>query len=197
VLKSGLAGVDKGYGGPDEKRLPGSCWEAQMAKDAVLYKRGKWIAAAADAKRECYSAGEVFIKVKRDKSSKIPQFLGEGDIPDRRHLLELIDIVSQIMMKALQCERVYLVSVGEGTKDGLHFRLLPRYREDAGFLNDLDPEIGRENDGLALMAKWRKQYLLKKRCPNRKPFAELRKKHEEAIKKVTEGLHKRPLTSND
>jgi diadenosine tetraphosphate (Ap4A) HIT family hydrolase len=170
-----------------------------MAKKTVLYKLGIWIAEAAVGGIECYSPGEIFIKAKNNRVRRLPRYLGEKSIPQREgeDLLKVIDIVSQEMRKTVNCERVYLVCLCEGDKLGLHFRLLPRYESDKGFLDELDTDVHETNDGLALMARWRKQYLLKKKCPNRKPFAELRKKHKEAIKKVTEGLHKRALTSKD
>ena len=162
----------------------------QSSEYKALYKLGIWIAEPAHG--EFYSPGAVFIRAKHDEVFRVPRFLGEGDIPDRQDLLKLIDIVSQEMVKALKCDRVYLVSLGESIDLGVHLRLLPRYREDQGFLGELDAEVETTNDGLALMARWRKQYLLKKKCPKRKPFNELRKKHKQAIKKVRQALHKRP-----
>ena len=170
----------------------------QSSENKVLYKLGIWFAEPADpgkeeSKRECYSPGEIFIKAKEDELCKVPRFLGEGNIPDSENLIRLIDVVSQEMVKSLGCKRVYLVSLESEGKDRLHFRLLPRYESDKGFLNDLDPEINNTNDGFALMAHWRKQFLLKEG----RPFEKLCKAHEEAIKKIEEELHKLALTSQD
>lgn len=173
----------------------------QSSEHKPLYKLGIWIAEPAHG--EFYSPGAIFIKAQEHDLFRVPRFLGEGDIPDRQDLLKLIDIVSQEMVKALELERedgrVYLVSLGESTDHGLHFRLLPRYREDQGILDELDSEIKATNDGLALMARWRKQFLLKdkQKSTDSKPFDDLRKKHQEAIKRVREALHKRALISED
>ncbi len=161
-----------------------------MAKDPVLYKSGIWI--AEPAKNEYYSPGEIFIRAQDDHVS-VPHFLGEGNIDEIENLARLIDLVSQEMIKALRCDRVYLVSLGEDSSLGLHFRLLPRYRKDRGFLRELDPDIGKANDGLALMASWRKQSLIKEQNPDRKPFKKLVKAHKDATKKMREALHKRAM----
>lgn len=170
----------------------------QASEHKVLYKIGIWIAEAAE--KECYSSGEIFIKAKEDERFSVPKFLGEASIPDSENLIRLIDTVSHEMVKALELKRedgrVYLVSLGENKK-GLHFRLLPRYRDAQGILDELDSEIKDTNDGLALMARWRKQYMLKERCTNKKPFADLCKKHEDAIAKIREALHNRAMTEQD
>lgn len=165
----------------------------------ILYKLGNWIAEPGKTepgREEFYSPGEVFIRADSDEGFRVPRFLGEGNTPQRENLLKLIDVVSQEMIETIPCELVYLVSLGENKK-GLHFRLLPRYHDDQGILDELDNEIKDTNDGLALMARWRKQFLLKKMCANSKPFDNLRKKHEEAIEKVRKALHKRALTEQN
>lgn len=173
--------------------------EDQLNKNQYLYKLGIWFAEPADPgkeenKRECYSPGEIFIKGKEDERFRIPQFLGEGNIPDSENLIRLIDVVSQEMVKSLGCKRVYLVSLESEGEDRLHFRLLPRYESDQGILNEVDPEVNETNDGLALMARWRKQFLLIKGKPFEKKLC---KDHEDAIVKIREALHKRALASKD
>jgi len=167
----------------------------QMSNETSMYQLGIWV--AEPAKKEFYSPGAIFIKAKEDELFKVPRFLGEGNIPERENLLKLIDIVSQAIINALELERengrVYLVCLCEGPKLGLHFRLFPRYKSDKGFLDELDDEIKHTNDGLALMARWRKQFLLKKDPANKK----LRKAHDEAIQRVREALDKRALTQQD
>jgi len=156
-----------------------------------LYKCGIWIAEKAIGEDECYSPGEIFIKANYGESFKVPLFLGKADIPEGDNLLKLIDIVSQAMVKGLALERedgrVYLVALGESQKMGIHFRLLPRYRADQGFLNELDPDVNEQNDGLALMAHWRKQFLHKKKKDGNE-IKDLRERHEKAIDKVREAL---------
>jgi len=44
------------------------------------------------------------------------------------------------------------------------------------------------------MAKWRKQFLLKKQNPSHSPFDKLVKNHTDAIEKMIEALHKRTMT---
>ena len=152
--------------------------------------QGIWIAEA--GKGEFYSPGEIFIKAKKNKASGVPRFLGERDIPGGKELMELIDKVSQAMIKSLGCKRVYVACLCEGG-GGIHFRVLPRYESDNGFLNQLDPEVDDRNDGFALMAKWRKQFLLKRRSrtfSEKDPFCELCNKHREAIDQVEKVLKK-------
>lgn len=159
--------------------------DSQSSEQKPLDKRGIWI--AEPATDEFYSPGAMFIRVKKNEVSRVPRFLGEGNIRcrrDREDLLELIELVSHQMIENLPCERVYLVSLGESTSLGLHFRLLPRYREDQRILDELDADVNERNDGLALMARWRKCFLLKKKCPNGKPYCKLYKKHRDAIKKL-------------
>lgn len=166
----------------------------QSSENKPLYQLGIWIADAGED--EFYSPGEIFIEAQEDEAFRVPRFLGACDIPDSQNLLKLIDIVSQAMVKGVGCERVYLVCLCESERKNsrLHFRLLPRYESDKGFLDELDPDVDETNDGLALMARWRKQFLLKRICTNRTAFETLRKKHEEAIERVREALHKRALT---
>jgi hypothetical protein len=165
----------------------------QSSEHNPLYKIGIWI--AEPVKEEFYSPGAIFIRSKSDEVFKVPRFLGEGCIPDIENLCKLIDIVSQEMIKALPCERVYLVSLGESTDLVLHFRLPPRYQEDQRILDEMDDEVKEKNDGLALMAIWRKQFLVKKKCMDHMPLEQLRKAHEEAIEKVRASLDKRTLTA--
>ncbi|MBN1972819.1 MAG: hypothetical protein JW787_04225 [Sedimentisphaerales bacterium] len=155
----------------------------QLHKESFLtiYHKGIW--KAEPGIDEFYSPGEIFIKVNNKKSSKVQVSLGKDDIPDKNNLIEIIDEVSQAMIKSLGCERVYCVSLCESESD-LHFRLFPRYREDEGFLDEYDKEIEDTNDGFALMAKWRRQFILKNLCTDKEFINKLRKKHYEAINKV-------------
>ena len=162
----------------------------QKFEELVLYKLGIWI--AEPGKDEFYSPGGIYIKAKKDERFKVPKFLGEGDIPEKENLLQLIDVVSQEMIKSLSCDKVYCVSLGESEDYHLHFRLFPRYRDDQGILDELDSEIKDTNDGLVLMARWRRQFLLKK-CTNGKFYKDLHNKHKVAIEKVREALHKRAI----
>jgi diadenosine tetraphosphate (Ap4A) HIT family hydrolase len=169
----------------------------QSSEEKPLWELGIWL--AEPVREEFYSPGAVFIRAKDDEVFRVPRFLGEGPIPEIQNVSKLIDLVSQEMVKALKCDRVYLVSLGESTDHGIHFRLLPRYREDQGILDELDSEIKATNDGLAVMARWRKQFLLKdkQKSTDSKPFDDLRKKHNEAIEEVRDALHKRALTQRD
>ena len=166
----------------------------QISEGSSLYKLGIWIAEPGN--EEFYSPGEIFIKAKEDQVFKVPKSLGEGDIPDKENLLELINVVSKAMIETLDCEKIYCVSLGESKdpKDSLHFRLLPRYREDKEILNEFNAVVGEKNDGLALMAIWRKQFLHKRksRDSNPKPFDELYKKHKDAVDKIRDELHNLP-----
>lgn len=159
--------------------------------DEPLYKCGLWIAEPGND--EFYSPGEVFIQAESNDNFRVPSFLGQGIIPDGAELIKLISLVSQEMVSALGCEKVYLVCLNEELKNRLHFRLLPRYREDKGFLNDLDSELKNTNDGLELMAKWRRQFLLKNQY-NKSEYDKLHTSHLEAIKKLREALHERAIT---
>ena len=127
----------------------------QIPKESVpiIYEKGIWI--AEPAKKEIYAPGTIFIRAEKDEINRVPRFLGERNIPDKKDLLKVIDMVSQAMLKSLDCERIYCVSLCEDQNDNLrlHFRLFPRYREDKGFLDELDTEIKNTNDGLALMAR--------------------------------------------
>lgn len=96
----------------------------------------------------------------------------------------LIDEVSRAMVAGprcsqpcrCKCQNVYVVSLNEGDfrnvqegkapSLGIHFRLLPRYQHDMGFLSQLDNDDNL-NDGLALMAEWRRQYLRRERIRRR------------------------------
>ena len=70
-----------------------------------------------------------------------------------------------------KCQGVYVVSLNEGGFEkidkgldvdlGLHFRLLPRYQHDEGFLGQIGTNDD-YNDGFALMAHWRQQFLQRK-----------------------------------
>jgi diadenosine tetraphosphate (Ap4A) HIT family hydrolase len=160
----------------------------------ILCKRGCW--QAEPGRGEFYSPGEVFIVAADYAKNAVPGFLGGGRIRDRAELAELIDLVSRKMVEALECERVYLVCLNEGDGTGLHFRLLPRYAEDQIFLDSFIPELGQTNDGLALMAEWRRQFILKENQDTRlsndrkedSAFRTLQSKHNDALERLRRAL---------
>jgi hypothetical protein len=146
---------------------------------------------------ELYSEGLVFIlyAVNEAVNEKVPEFFGkEQSIPEPEEAMTLITQVSERMVKNLicsqpcrcRCQNVYVVSLNEGDFEkvqknekaapGLHFRLLPRYQHDEGFLKRIDKD-GDENDGLALMAEWRKQFLLRDKTGKWGDFPRPRKKY--------------------
>ena len=146
----------------------------------LLASYGRWQAVL--AKDEIYSDGQIFVV--QDKENDVhekPAFFGQcaDHFPDGQQAMQLIQEVSHRMVAGLRCGRfcgcgcqnVYVVSLNEGDWDrvqrqepprGLHFWLLPRYEHDRLFLNCLGAS-DENNDGLALMAHWREQFLARKR----------------------------------
>ena|GEM_PF-6298431 len=150
-------------------------WRGQLAEC------GKWIA---EVGHTPYSAGLVIVKYTDDA----PAFWGqEKAFPGLDDAITLIDEISKTMVRGLkcplpcrcQCLLVYVASLNEGDFErdsqqkpldmGLHFWLLPRYQHDEGFLKSIN-EDGTNNDGFALMAEWRKQFLLKEKTNSRGLF---------------------------
>ena len=144
--------------------------------EALLAKCGCWRAELAH--KDIYSEGLVFIK---ESGTSVPAHFGHPGvaIPEPGNLVRLIEQVSRAMAEGLtcsfpckcKCENVYVTSLNEGDfknvqekkpqSVGVHFRLLPRYAHDYSFLT----EIGSDsipNDGFALMAHWRQQFLQRK-----------------------------------
>src|SRR4030042_657472 len=138
---------------------------------------GNWRAEL--AYKDIYSEGLVFIKYKN--KHKVPAYFGDKrGIQAREKAMILIEEVCQRMVRTLtcplpckcKCQNVYIVSLNEGDLEktqreedpsvGLHFRLLPRYQHDEGFLKRINSD-GTDNDGFALMAEWRKQFLRRKK----------------------------------
>ncbi len=166
----------KSYNSPKEN--------LQYGKKVELKRRGKWLAELAHS--ELYSEGLIFIMY--EDTNAVPAYFRQTIlpvfIPEPENLMLLIDEVSRAMVAGLTCSRscrckcqnVYVVSLnesdfkevqnGKAPSLGIHFRLLPRYQHDMGFLSQLDND-GNLNDGLALMAEWRRQYLHRERIRRR------------------------------
>jgi len=149
-------------------------------KGEKLAKCGNWVAEL--AYNEIYLEGLIFIRYKNKDS--VPAYWGQPKSAiynkERSNLVTLIQEVCRAMVAGLKCsqpcqckcQNVYVVSLNESDFEELqtdekaslhiHFRLLPRYQHDEYFLKRLNAD-GRDNDGLALMAEWREQYLLRKK----------------------------------
>jgi hypothetical protein len=131
----------------------------------VLAKCGVW---RAELARNVYSKGQVFIMLDNTSFCSFPNYLGEKckRIPEPENLIGLIESVSKAMVEALpDCEKVYLASLNEGG-NRLHFWLIPRngtgHKE---FLEQKGPS-GEKNDGFALMAKLREDFLKRRESGN-------------------------------
>jgi len=149
-------------------------WQFDMPKwDAQLAKCGNWIA---DLGYDPYSEGLVVVKYTDDA----PAYWGQAKpFPELENAIALIDEMSKIMVRGLtcsqlckcRCQLVYVASLNEGDfarvqdqkplKVALHFWLLPRYQHDMGFLGRINDD-GTDNDGFAMMAEWRRRFLLRK-----------------------------------
>jgi hypothetical protein len=138
----------------------------------VFAKCGKWIA---ELGYDPYSEDLVIVKY----MDNAPAYWGQDKVlPEPENAVALIDAMSKIMVRGLECSQhkdcrcqlVYVASLNEGDfkhvheekplSVGLHFWLLPRYQHDNAFLETLDLNVMEKNDGFALMAEWRKQFLL-------------------------------------
>jgi len=108
----------------DEKQ--GWVYQDDGKKEVVLYRNGMWEARLATT---VYSKGQVTVCAPQEKC---PTFLGQPNSPidDKVELVECIEEVSQKMVEALKCNKVYLVSLNESEK-GVHFWLIPRYRANS------------------------------------------------------------------
>jgi len=140
----------------------------------VFAKCGKWIA---ELGYDPYSEGLVIVKY----MDNAPAYWGQAKaLPEPENAVALIEAMSKIMVRGLtcsqpckcQCQLVYVASLNEGDfkhvqldeplSVGLHFWLLPRYQHDYGFLKEIN-EDGTDNDGFAMIAEWRRQFLLRKK----------------------------------
>jgi len=96
-----------------------------------------------------------------------------------------------------KCQNVYVVSLNEGDFEnvqgdrkaslGIHFRLLPRYQHDEYFLKRIN-EDGTDNDGFAMTAEWRKQYLRREKGDKLPDWQKPRKEFPDEWKKCAEGI---------
>lgn len=107
----------------------------------------EWKAIKAD---ETYSPGQKLIIYSEAKDR--PRFLGDGIIPNKEQLINLIEETAQDLIKNCHCDRVYLASMCENNE--LHFWVIPIYQEQ---------KEKYKSSGFVLMAKlrddWYKHYI--------------------------------------
>jgi len=151
-------------------------WQFNVSKwDGQLAECGKWIA---ELGYDPYSEALVIVKY----MDNAPAYWGQDKaLPEPENAVALIDAMSKIMVRGLECSQhkdcrcqlVYVASMNEGDfkhvheekplSVGLHFWLLPRYKHDMDFLNEKDDKGRKINDGFALMAEWRREFLLRQK----------------------------------
>lgn len=143
-------------------------WDNEIT--LILAKCGIWEAQLA---RDVYSKGQIFVCPKTQQKGKFPKFLGESKTIDcQDKLIKLIADVSNAMVQALHCEKVYLASMNESKDKPLHFWLIPRYganHKDKSFidhesflnkqLKPLKKYCGETHDGLNLLSELRNKFI--------------------------------------
>lgn len=127
-------------------------WAKGENRDArralLLAQTDRW---RAELAFEVLQPGTVIIRLRRNQDRKKYPFLGQNRIPEKygHELVTLVNEVSRVMCVGLRyCEKVYLLSLCESERGGLHLRLVPRYVKDRQKSHD------NKTGGITLVSSW-------------------------------------------